>query len=53
MDKTQFDTVYAILEHIRVAAGDQAHDMVDRLAHAAQCVMTGLSVEDERNASNN
>jgi len=47
MDKTKFDTIYALTEGVREAALTGSPDTVYRLAHAIQCVMTDIAVYNE------
>jgi hypothetical protein len=48
LDETQWESVYALLEGITVAADAGSEESVKRLAHAARLIMTNLNVEDER-----
>ena len=51
MDKTQTQVLFAILHEIRTLIDDQMPDTdsdIRRLVSAAECVLSGLSIKDEK-----
>jgi len=46
MDETQRDVLYAILA--KICEHNQDPGTIQRLAYAAECVLSGLCIEDEK-----
>lgn len=51
MDETQRDVLYAILAKIREQT--QANTQIDRLAYAAEHILSGLAIENEETKKSN